>query len=55
MCIYTVKKQNLKKNKKIFRGGGVRNSTERSKTRRLRRKGYVKKLTKIEACHVAYC
>ena len=41
MCIYTVKKQNFKKNKKIP-GGGVRNSTERPKTRRLRRKGYGK-------------
>ena len=42
MCIYTVKKQNLK-NKKVLRwGGGVRNSTERPKTRRLRRKGYGK-------------
>ena len=43
MCIYTVKKQNLKKNKKnLMVGGGVRNSTERPKTRRLRRKGYGK-------------
>ena len=41
MCIYTVKKQNLKKIKK-FSGGGVRNSTERPKTRRLLRKGYGK-------------
>ena len=41
MCIYTVKEQNLKK--KILReGGGVRNSTERPKTRRLRHKGYGK-------------
>ena len=39
MCIYTVKKQNLKKNPQ---GGGVRYSTERLKTRRLRRKGYGK-------------
>ena len=41
MSIYTVKKQN---NKKKFsgRGGGVRNSTERPKTRRLQRKGYGK-------------
>ena len=40
MFIYTVKKQNLKKKKKILmEGGGVRNSTERPKTRRLRRKG----------------
>ena len=38
MSIYTVKKQNLKN----FDGGGVRNSTERPKTRRLRRKGYGK-------------
>ena len=42
MCIYTVKKTKLKNNKKILRGGGVRNSTERPKTRRLRRKGYGK-------------
>ena len=40
MCIYTVKKQNLKKKK--FLGGGVRNSTERPKTRCLRCKGYAK-------------
>ena len=40
MCIYTVKEKNLKK-KKILRGG-VRNSTERPKTRRLRHKGYGK-------------
>ena len=38
MCIYTGKKQNLKK----ISGGGARNSTERPKTRRLRRKGYGK-------------
>ena len=42
MYIYTVKKQNLKKNKNNSQGGGVRNSTERPKTRRLRRKGYGK-------------
>ena len=44
MCIYTVKKQNLKKNKKILKGGGggALHSTERTKTRRLRRKGYGK-------------
>ena len=42
MCIYTVKKQNLKKYIKKFSGGGVRNSTERPKTSRLRRKGYGK-------------
>ena len=41
MCIYTVKKQNLKKNKKNSQGG-VRNSTKRPKTRRLRRIGYGK-------------
>ena len=36
--MYTVKKQNLEKNSQ----GGGRNSTERPKTRRLRRKGYGK-------------
>ena len=41
MCIYTVKKQKLKKKiKKI--SGGVRNSIGRPKIRRLRRKGYGK-------------
>ena len=40
MCIYT--EQNFKKIIKKFSGGGVRNSTERPKTRRLRRKGYGK-------------
>ena len=41
MCIYTVKKnKNLKKIKNFSRG--VRDSTERSKIRRLRRKGYRK-------------
>ena len=39
MCKYTVKKQN-KTNPQG--GGGVRNSTERPKTRRLRREGYGK-------------
>ena len=40
MCIYmyTVRKQNLNKNKTNSQGGGVRNSTERPKTRRLWRK-----------------
>ena len=42
MCIYTVKNKIKNKNKKILRGGGVRNSTERPKTRRLRREGYGK-------------
>ena len=42
MCIYTVKMQNLKNNNKKILRGGVRNSTERPKTRRLRRKGYGK-------------
>ena len=42
MCIYTVKKQNFKKYFKNSQGGPVRNSTERPKTRRLRRKGYGK-------------
>ena len=37
MCIYTVKKQ-IKKNVYILKG--VRDSTERPKIRRLRRKGY---------------
>ena len=41
MCIYTVKKQNLKKIKDS-QGGGVRNSTKRPKTMCLRRKGYGK-------------
>ena len=44
MCIYTVKKQNVKQNNKkiLMGGGGVRNSTERPKTRHLGRKGYGK-------------
>ena len=42
MCIYTVKNQNLKKKLKNYQRGGVRNSTERPKTRRLRRKRYGK-------------
>ena len=37
MCIYTVKRQKLKKT-----SWGVRDSTERPKIRRLRRKGYAK-------------
>ena len=41
MCIYTVKKQKLINNLKIPQGG-VRNSTERPKIRRLWRKGYRK-------------
>ena len=50
ICAYTqLKSKIFKKMKKILRG--VRNSTERPKTRRLQRQ----KLTKIEACHVAYC
>ena len=40
--MYTVKQQNLKRNKKNLRGGGVRNSIERPKSRRLWRKGYGK-------------
>ena len=43
ICAYTQLKSKIKKNNnKILRGGGVRNSTERPKTRRLRRKGYGK-------------
>ena len=38
MCIYTVKEQNKIKNSQ----GGVRNSTKRLKTRRLRRKDTAK-------------
>ena len=53
MCIYTVKKQKVKKNC-TNSSRRVRNSTERLKIKRFRRKGYRKKLTKIEACHVAY-
>ena len=41
MCIYTVKKQKLKKKLKNS-SRGVRDSTERPKIRRLRRKGYRK-------------
>ena len=40
MCVYTVKKQALKKIKNSSRG--VRYSIERSKIRRLRPKGYRK-------------
>ena len=39
MCIYTVKKQKLKKKLQNF-SKEVRDSTERPKIRRLRRKGY---------------
>ena len=39
MCIYTVRKQKFLK--------GARDSTERPKIRRLRRKGYRKKKKKI--------
>ena len=42
MCIYTVKKQKIKK----FLKGDAR-LTECPKIRRLRRKGFCKKLTKI--------
>ena len=43
MCIYTLKKTKInKKNLKILKGGGVHNSTECPKIRRLRRKGYRK-------------
>ena len=43
ICAYTQLKSKMKKkNKKNLQGGGVRNSTERTKTRRLRRKGYGK-------------
>ena len=41
MCIYTVKKQ--KKKFPLGGGGGVRNSTERPKIRRLLRKDIAKK------------
>ena len=41
MCIYTLKKHFFFKFKKIPRGG-VRDSTERPKLRRDRRKGYRK-------------
>ena len=41
MSIYTLKKQKLKKNTKFLKG--VRDSTERPKIRRLRRKGYHQK------------
>ena len=40
MCIYTVKKTNIKKKEKSSRG--VRDSTERPKIRRFWRKGYHK-------------
>ena len=40
MCLYTVKKQNFKKNEKFFKG--VSNSTEGPKIRRHWRKGYRK-------------
>ena len=39
MCIYTVKKQKLKKSSR-----GLRNSTERPQIRRLRHKGYCQNL-----------
>ena len=48
MCVYTVKKQNLKNSSK-----GVRNSTERLKIRLLRCKGYAKTNMKIVAYHIA--
>ena len=47
MCKYTYKKE--KKNS----SRGVCDSTERLKIRRLRRKRYRKKLTKM-SCHVIY-
>ena len=50
MCIYTVKKQKLKK--KSLRG--VRNSTERSKIRRFRCKGYCKNLHFIQSLYVYF-
>ena len=40
MCIYTVKKQKLKNNKKVLKGGAQLHQT--SEIRRLRRKGYHK-------------
>ena len=46
--MYTVKK--LKTNS----SRGVRNFAERTKIRRLRRKKYRKKITKIVECHVTY-
>ena len=43
ICAYTqLKTKTKKKIKKIIRGVGVHNSTERPKTRRLRSKGYGK-------------
>ena len=42
MCIYTVKQQNLKNSSR-----GVRDSTKRSKTRRLLRKGYHKNYQRL--------
>ena len=44
MCTYTLKKQNLKKKS----SRGVRDSTDRSKIRRLRRKGYRKKQQRLK-------
>ena len=46
MCIYTLKKQKLKKKFLMGGGGGVRDSTERPKIRRLWRKGYRKNYIK---------
>ena len=43
MCAYTQLKSKIKKKNIMWGGGGgVRNSTERPKTRHLRRKGYGK-------------
>ena len=42
ICAYTQLKSKILKNNKKILMGGVRNSTERPKTRRLRRKGYGK-------------
>ena len=42
MCIYTLKMQKFKKKFLRGGGGGVRDSTERPKIRRLLRKGYRK-------------
>ena len=53
MCIYTVKSQFFVKFKKSARG--VHNSTERPKTRHLRRKGYTAKTNKdLGIYHVTY-